>query len=95
MLTDLQLSKLRWRCRRGFLENDIMLTRLLDRRGANFAVDEHEQLLQLIALDDNDLWDIIAGRTEVFPAGTEAMVATLRAARITFSPTVTATPIPV
>ena len=38
-------------------ENDIILTvRLLDRRGANFAPDEHEQLLALISLDDNDLW---------------------------------------
>jgi antitoxin CptB len=35
MLTDLQLSKLRWRCRRGFLENDLILTRLLEQRGAN------------------------------------------------------------
>ena len=85
MLTDLEVSKLRWRCRRGFLENDIILTRLLDRRGANFAANEHEQLLQLIALDDNDLWDIIAGRTHAFPAGTDAMVNTLREARTTFT----------
>jgi antitoxin CptB len=78
MLTDLQLSKLRWRCRRGFLENDLILTRLLDRRGANFSDDEHNQLLTLIALDDNDLWDIIAGRKNDFPDATTAMVATLR-----------------
>jgi antitoxin CptB len=83
MLTDLELSKLRWRCRRGFLENDLILTRLLERRGANFSSDEHEQLLSLIALDDNDLWEIIAGRTENFPAGADAMVATLRQTRVT------------
>ena len=83
MITDLQLSKLRWRCRRGFLENDLILTRLLERRGANFSTEEHEQLLSLIALDDNDLWEIIAGRTEVFPPGAGAMVATLRQTRVT------------
>ena len=83
MLTDLELSKLRWRCRRGFLENDLILTRLLERRGANFSEVEHVQLLSLIALDDNDLWEIIAGRTEAFPIGTDAMVATLREARVT------------
>ena len=83
MLTDLELSKLRWRCRRGFLENDLILTRLLERRGASFSEDEHVQLLSLIALDDNDLWEIIAGRTEAFPAGTEDMVATLRETRVT------------
>ncbi len=83
MLTDLELSKLRWRCRRGFLENDLILTRLLERRGAHFSETEHIQLLSLIALDDNDLWEIIAGRTEVFPAGADEMVATLRETRVT------------
>ena len=83
MITDLQLSKLRWRCRRGFLENDLILTRLLERRGANFSTEEHEQLLSLIALDDNDLWEIIDGRTDAFPAGTDAMVLMLRQTRVT------------
>jgi succinate dehydrogenase flavin-adding protein (antitoxin of CptAB toxin-antitoxin module) len=40
-----------------------------------FLIEEHEQLLSLIALDDNDLWEIIAGRSDVFPAGADAMVA--------------------
>ena len=83
MITDLELSKLRWRCRRGFLENDLILTRLLERRGANFSSEEHAQLLSLIALDDNDLWEIIAGRTDVFPDGADAMVTTLRQTRVT------------
>ena len=83
MLTDLELSKLRGRCRRGFLENDLILTRLLERRGANFSETEHAQLLSLIALDDNDLWEIIAGRNDGFPVGTEDMVTTLRATRVT------------
>ena len=83
MITDLELSKLRGRCRRGFLENDLILTRLLERRGANFSTEEHEQLLWLIALDDNDLWEIIAGRTDVCPAGADARVATLRETRVT------------
>jgi antitoxin CptB len=83
MLTDLQLSKLRWRCRRGFLENDLILARLLERRGSNFSDAEHEQLLSLIALDDNDLWEIIAGRSNSFPPGADSMVETLRQTRIT------------
>jgi antitoxin CptB len=78
VITDLELSKLRWRCRRGFLENDLVLTRLLDKRGANFSADEHQQLLTLIAMDDNELWDIIAGRKDDFPTDTHEMVQTLR-----------------
>ena len=86
MLTDLELSKLRWRCRRGFLENDIILTRLLDRRGADFTADEHEQMLALISLDDNDLWEIIAGRSDEFPTGCAGMVETLRQTRVNHQP---------
>lgn len=78
MISDRELSKLRWRCRRGFLENDLVLTRLLDKRGANFTANEHQQLVALIALDDNDLWEIIAGRKDDFPPDTQDMVRTLR-----------------
>ena len=35
------------------------------------------QLLSLIALDDNDLWEIIAGRSNNFPEGSDHMVTTL------------------
>jgi antitoxin CptB len=78
MLSDAELSKLRWRCRRGFLENDLVLERLLNARGNEFTSDEFTQLKTLLELDDNDLWDIIAGRTNEFPSGTDAMVTTLR-----------------
>jgi antitoxin CptB len=78
VLSDLELSRLRWRCRRGFLENDLVLERLLNARGNQFTTDEHTQLTTLLELSDNDLWDIIAGRTDEFPEGTAHMVATLR-----------------
>jgi antitoxin CptB len=78
MLSEVDLSRLRWRCRRGFLENDLVLERLLNARGNNFTDDEHTQLKTLLELDDNDLWDIIAGRKDDFPPDTEPMVAVLR-----------------
>jgi antitoxin CptB len=78
MLTDAELSKLRWRCRRGFLENDLVLERLLNARGNRFTADEFTQLKALLELDDNDLWDIIAGRKNDYPTDTEPMVVVLR-----------------
>ncbi len=78
MLSDAELSKLRWRCRRGFLENDLVLERLLKARGNEFTRDEFTQLKALLELDDNNLWDIIAGRNDDYPPDTEPMVATLR-----------------
>jgi antitoxin CptB len=78
MLSDAELSKLRWRCRRGFLENDLVLERLLKARGNEFTRDEFVQLKTLLELDDNDLWDIVAGRKDDYPPDTAPMVATLR-----------------
>ena len=59
-----RLARLRWRCRRGMLENDLVLERFLDARGAAITEDEVAMLDRLLDLTDNDLWDLIAGRAE-------------------------------
>ena len=56
------LSKLRWRCRRGLLENDLLIERLFD-RGAVTAVTA-VGLEALMPLADNDLLDLFLGRTK-------------------------------
>jgi antitoxin CptB len=55
------LSKLRWRCRRGLLENDLLIERFFAR---STAVTEAEArgLYALMELADNDLLDIFLGR---------------------------------
>ena len=59
-----RLARLRWRCRRGMLENDLVLERFLDARGTAITEDEVAMLDRLLDLTDNDLWDLIAGRAE-------------------------------
>jgi antitoxin CptB len=77
MIDPVRLSRLRWRCRRGMLENDIVLARFLDARGASLAEDELAMLDVLLDLPDQELWDLIAGRAE--PATAVApLVAVLR-----------------
>ena len=44
------------------LENDLVLTRFLDARGATLTEDEVALLDRLLDLADNELWDLIAGR---------------------------------
>ena len=56
------LSKLRWRCRRGLLENDLLIERLFN-RGAVSAVTA-AGLEALMPLADNDLLDLFLGRTK-------------------------------
>jgi len=62
------------------LENDIVLTRFLDARGAAFTEDDLAQFDRLLDLPDNDLWDLIAGRAEPDDAALAPLVAELRAA---------------
>ena len=77
MIDPVRLSRLCWRCRRGMLENDIVLARFLDARGASLAEDELAMLDVLLDLPDQELWDLIAGRAE--PAASVApLVAVLR-----------------
>jgi succinate dehydrogenase flavin-adding protein (antitoxin of CptAB toxin-antitoxin module) len=61
------------------LENDIVLTRYLDARGASLGEDEVAMLDRLLAMSDNELWDLIAGREPSDPA-IAPLVAQLRAA---------------
>ena len=63
-MDDRRLARLRWRCRRGMLENDIVLERFLASRGTAITDEEVAMLDRLLDLTDNDLWDLIAGRAE-------------------------------
>ena len=60
----LRRARLRWRSRRGLLENDLVLTRFLDRHEATLTDDEVGALTQLLELSDNELMDLILARVE-------------------------------
>jgi len=75
-----RLNRLRWRCRRGMLENDLILTRFLDARGAAMTEADVAALDRLLDLTDNDLWDLLSGRAEAPDAATQPLLQALRAA---------------
>ncbi|MBK6805999.1 MAG: succinate dehydrogenase assembly factor 2 [Betaproteobacteria bacterium] len=79
MMDERRLARLRWRCRRGMLENDIVLERFLASRGAAITDEELAMLDRLLDLTDGDLWDLIAGRAEAPDASLAPMVRALRA----------------
>lgn len=56
------LSKLRWRCRRGLLENDLFIERFFARHAETLTTRQAEGLLALMDLADNDLLDLLLGR---------------------------------
>jgi antitoxin CptB len=64
LIDERALSKLRWRCRRGLLENDLFIERFFGRHAAHLNVQQAEGLLALMDLPDNELLDLLLGRTE-------------------------------
>ena len=58
------LSKLRWRCRRGLLENDLFVERFFARHEATLTENQARGLLVLMDLSDNDLLDLLLARKE-------------------------------
>jgi antitoxin CptB len=58
------LSKLKWRCRRGLLENDLLIERFFVRHEAGLTVRQAGALNELMELADNDLLDLLLRRTE-------------------------------
>ena len=69
------LSKLRWHCRRGLLENDLFIERFFDRYAPTLTVGQAQGLYDLMELSDNDLMDLLLRRRE--PDGTLAQAHTL------------------
>ena len=70
----IEREKLRWKCRRGLLELDIVLSRYLVRHP------QDAELTLLLDLPDNELWDIVAGRSDDYAPQLKDVVARLRAA---------------
>ena len=71
---NLQRHRLKWQCRRGLLELDLLLERFLEKHPGEAG------LASLLDLPDNDLLDIAMGRSEQYDAKWNDVVARLRAA---------------
>ena len=59
-----ELSRLRWRCRRGLLENDLFVARFFKRHEAGLTLRHATGLQILMDLADNDLLDLLLARCE-------------------------------
>ncbi|WP_415662551.1 succinate dehydrogenase assembly factor 2 [Roseateles sp.] len=67
MIDERALSKLRWRCRRGLLENDLFIERFFNRHPHGVTTLQADGLTALMDLADNDLLDLLLRRKE--PSG--------------------------
>ncbi len=65
LIDERALSKLRWRCRRGLLENDLFIERFFGRYSASLTTTQANALNYLMDLSDNDLLDVQLGRKNI------------------------------
>ena len=77
-------ARLRWRARRGLLENDLILTRFLDANEVYMTDDDVDAFTRLMELSDSELMNLLMVRNE--PTGevdfphVHALLAKLRVA---------------
>ena len=62
LLDERALSKLKWRCRRGLLENDLLIEKFFQRFEATLTVSQAKGMNDLMDLSDNDLLDLLLKR---------------------------------
>jgi len=74
-----ELRRLRWRSRRGLLENDLMLERFLAQQAASLDGRGLAAFQRLLAYEDNDLWDVLSGRAVCSEPELQEMVNLIRA----------------
>jgi antitoxin CptB len=67
LLDERSLSRLRWSCRRGLLENDLFIERFFKQHESTLTVRQAGAMSALMDLTDNDLLDLFLRRAE--PAG--------------------------
>ena len=59
-----ELNRLKWRCKRGLLENDLFIERFFQEQGSGLTTRHVAGLQPLMDLPDNDLLDLLLARRE-------------------------------
>lgn len=75
-------SRLRWRCRRGALELDLLLNRYLDDQFDHASADERFAFEQLLTLQDPELLRYVMGQDYPNNDALAALVKKIRAGSI-------------
>ncbi len=60
-----QRARLRWRARRGLLENDLIIQRFFDKHELTLSDEDVAALSTLFEMTDNELLEIVLGRKDI------------------------------
>ena len=59
-----EMNRLRWNCRRGMLELDLVLTGFLEQHYPKLTKPQAKMFKELLDYPDVELWDMIMDRTD-------------------------------
>ena len=77
-MRDRERERIRWHCRRGMLELDLVLTRFLERHFEDLDAEAIDAFASLLAHTDPELLDLVMGRDEARSAGEREVLSLIR-----------------
>jgi antitoxin CptB len=80
MISEREHDRIKWHCRRGLLELDLLLERFVAQRLDTLNAVQIEVFKELLQYEDNDLLDLLMGRAEPVNARLSGLLEILRAA---------------
>jgi antitoxin CptB len=72
------MNRLRWRCRRGLLENELVLEKFLAAYGSRLEGETLSAFQTLLECGDDELWGLVSGRSECRVPALSEVVSLLR-----------------
>ncbi len=72
------LSRLRWLCRRGMKELDVLMTRYLEEQYEQASAQDQQFFVELLDWQDPELFSVMVGRTTADDDGLQAFIDQLR-----------------
>lgn len=75
---EIELRRLRWRCRRGMRELDQLLGRYLDREWKQASESQRGVFLRLLETEDDKLWHWFMGHESAGDAQLQQLVESIR-----------------
>ena len=77
-MTDVEMNRLRWSCRRGLLENELVLERFLHAYAELLEGERLAAFKMLLEYGDDELWGMVSGRRECGDPALSEVVQLLR-----------------
>lgn len=78
MDSERERDRIRWHCRRGLLELDLLLERFVALQLDRLSREQVEVFGELLLYEDNDLLDLVMARAEPLDARVNGVLALLR-----------------